>query len=106
MVLSKEDETLLETLRMVQKHPAIMLGGASFERLHGFIEGVIHGLSWPAMGNSPMIDLFQTWLGTRNGLGDWAAWHRIIRLLSSDDRNGFDTFFRQLDAFLEDSRES
>jgi hypothetical protein len=103
MKLSAQDTALLDILKLVRERPAIILQGVSFERLHGFINGVLLGLFWPRLAESPLIDLFQDWLRAQTGLDTWAGWDGIIRLLSSDDRHAFDTFYKQLDAFLKDS---
>jgi hypothetical protein len=80
------------------------LQGGSFERLVGFINGFLWGRFPDDSDPVPVLARFQIWLRKQHGVGDWAAWAAIIRLLGSTDQHAMEVFFRQFDAFLKDAQ--
>jgi hypothetical protein len=99
---SADENALLEALGIVRSRPGMILGGASFERLHGFIVGFLLARGWPGGGERAVIDRFQHWLHANAAVAEWAPWYRIIQCLSCDDRDAFETFFQKFDAFMQD----
>src|ERR1700722_2384255 len=102
MSLSSDDLDLREILTTIKARPAMYLGGVSFERLYGFIEGFSLGRHYPRGDHSVLLGSFQTWLSDDSNIGDGLPWQRIIRCISCDDHDAFNTFFKKFDAFVKE----
>src|SRR4051794_23732490 len=77
-----KDHPLVEAITLVRHRPAMYIDGASFERLHGFINGYLLGRGYPGGGDWRLLESFQVWLKPYAGVGAPGPWDRIIRFLS------------------------
>lgn len=94
------DKTYL-LLQEIKKCPPLYLGRSSLELLHAFLNGYKHH---EEVYQSDCLEGFNEYIQKRYRLRTDHNWASVIRFFSSSDEEAFETFYQDLDAYLESKK--